>query len=124
MLNLVAGADARAGRAATQVAVGLEPGVRALEALPVVLVGGGEPGGQVGELELLFVDLAAATDQLGGERLAGSRRNSPDPSIHIRIVRTSVWSVNRIGLLIAHRTPGAAPVSGPAPTPFSWFFSR
>src|SRR4029077_13746117 len=95
MLNLLAGADARAGRAATQVAVGLEPGVRALEALPVVLVGGGELGREVGELELVLVDLAAAADQLSGERLAGPRRNSPDPSIHTRIVRTSVWPIKK-----------------------------
>src|SRR4029077_7132806 len=105
MLNLPAGADARAGRATTQVAVGLEPGVGALEALPVVLVGGGEPGRQVRELELLLVDLPAAADQLSGERLAGSRRNSPDPSIHTRIVRTSVWRIKKRMLISGAANP-------------------
>src|ERR1700682_3244331 len=98
MLDLLAGADASTGRAAAHMAVGLEPGDRGLEALPVVLIGLGELGGQVGELELLLIDLLAAADQLGGDRLTGSRRNSPDPSIHTRIVRTSVWGVNKIGL--------------------------
>ncbi len=77
MLNLLAGADARTRGAATQVAVGLEPADRAVKPLPVVLVGRGELGGQVGELEFLLIDLLAAADQLRGDRLAGSRRSFP-----------------------------------------------
>src|SRR5713226_6817185 len=101
MLNLLAGANPSTRCATAHMAVGLEPGDRALEALPVVLIGGGELGGQVGELELLLIDLPATADQLRGERLTGSRHNSPDPSIHTRIVRTSVWCVNKMGLLIS-----------------------
>src|SRR5258708_5348164 len=97
MVNLLAGADARSGGAAAQVAVGLEPADWAVEALPVVLVGRRELGRQVGELELHLIDLLAAADQLRGERLTSSRRNSPDPSIHTQMVRTSVWSVNKTG---------------------------
>ena len=101
MLNLLAGADARTGRTTAHVAVGLEPADWAVEALPIVLIGRGELGGQLGELELLLIDLPTAPDQLGGDRLTGSRHNSPDPSIHTRIVRTSVWSVNKIERLIS-----------------------
>src|SRR5712692_5409724 len=101
MLNLLAGANASTGRAAAHMAVGLEPADWALEALPVVLIGRGELGGQVGELELLLIDLLAAADQLRGDHPTGPRRNSPDPSIHTRIVRTSVWRVNKMGLLIS-----------------------
>src|SRR5216684_969210 len=95
MLGLLAGADASTGRAATQVAAGLQPGDRALEALPVVLIGRGELGGQVGELELLLIDLLAATDQLRGDRLTGSRPVFPDLGLHRESVRTPVWSVNK-----------------------------
>src|SRR5229473_677000 len=95
MLNLLARADARTGRAAAHVAVGLEPGDRALEALPVVLIGRGELGRQVGELELLLIDLLATTDQLRGDRLAGSRPVFPDLGLHRESVRTPVWSVNK-----------------------------
>src|SRR5260370_28928361 len=104
MLNLLAGADARTGRAAAQMAVGLEPGDRALEALPVILIGRGELGGQVGELELLLVDLLTATDQLGGDRLALPRRSFPGLTFHAESVRTTVWSVNKNGLLISKST--------------------
>src|SRR5260370_15589231 len=95
MLNLLAGADRRTGRAAAHMAAGLEPGDRALEALPVVLIGGGELGGQVGELEFVLVDLLPATDQLRGDRLAGSRPVFPDLILHKESVRTPVWSVNK-----------------------------
>jgi hypothetical protein len=71
-------------------AVGLEPGDRALETLPVVLVGLGEPGRQVGELELLLIDLLAAANQLGGERLAGLGASPQTPASMLEIVRTSV----------------------------------
>src|SRR5712691_452719 len=101
MLSLLAGADSSTRGAATQVAVGLQPGDRAVEALPVVLIGLGELGGQTGELELFLIDLLPSADQLCGDRLAGSRRNSPDPSIHTRIVRTSVWRVKKILVLIS-----------------------
>src|SRR6266851_4152543 len=100
MLNLLAGADARTGRATAHIAVGLEPADRAVEALPVVLIGRSELGGQVGELELLLIDLLTAADQLGSDRLAGSRRSLPGLNLHDQSVRTSVWSVNKIGLLI------------------------
>src|SRR6266851_4099447 len=103
MLNLLAGADARTACATAHMAVGLEPADGAVEALPVVLISRSEPGGQVGELELLLIDLLTAADQLRGDRLTGPRHNSPDPSIHTRIVRTSVWSVNKIGLLISNK---------------------
>src|SRR5712692_1213259 len=97
MLQLLAGADSSAGCAATHVAVGLEPGDGALEALPVVLVGLGEPGSQAGELELFLIDLLAATDQLRGDRLAGSRSNFRDSTLHDEIVRTPVWVVKKMG---------------------------
>src|SRR5712692_315160 len=103
-LHLLADAYAIAGSPATHVTDRLEPRDRAVEALLVVLVGLGELGRQAGELELLLIDLLAATDQLGGDRLAGSRRNSPDPGLHTRIVRTSVWSVNKMALLIFKST--------------------
>src|SRR5260370_5494332 len=95
MLNLLAGADARTCRATAHVAVGLEPGDRGLKALPVVLIGRRELGGQVGELELLLIDLLAAADQLRRERLTGSRRRFPDLTLHDESVRTPVWSVNK-----------------------------
>src|SRR5229473_3392006 len=95
MLNLLAGADSSTRGAATQVAAGLEPGDRALEALPVVLIGRGELGGQVRELEFLLVDLLTATDQLRGDRLAGPSRSFPDVVLHQESVRTPVWSVNK-----------------------------
>jgi hypothetical protein len=95
MLRLLAGADASTGRAATHMADDLEPGDRGLEALPVVLIGRGELGGQVGELELLLIDLLATADQLRGDRLTGPRRRFPDRTLHAEIVRTSVWSVNK-----------------------------
>src|SRR5258708_7223550 len=101
MLDLLAGADARTGGAAADVAVGLEPADWAVEALPVVLIGRRELGRQVGELELHLIDLLAAADQLRGQRFTGPRRNSPDPSIHTQMIRTSVWGVNKMGLLIS-----------------------
>src|SRR5216684_2771541 len=100
MLNLLAGADSSTRGAAAQVAAGLEPGDRALEALPVVLIGRGELGGQVRELEFLLVDLLTATDQLRGDRLTGSRLVFPGLVLHDESVRTPVWSVNKMGLLI------------------------
>src|SRR6266852_416504 len=75
MLNLLAGADSSTRGAATQVAAGLEPGDRALEALPVVLIG-------------------------RGDRLTGSRPVFPGLVLHDESVRTPVWSVNKMGLLI------------------------
>jgi len=104
VLNLLAGADSRTGRPATQMAVGFEPADRALKALPVVLIGLSELGGQVGKLELLLIDLLTAADQLGGDRLAGSRRSLPSLNLHDQSVRTSVWSVNKIGVLIFDST--------------------
>src|SRR5713226_6172842 len=101
MLNLLPGADAGTGRAAAHMAVGLEPGDRSLEALPVVLVGRSELGCQVGELELVLIDLLAPADQLGGDRLTGSWRRFPDLTLHYKSVRTPVWSVNKMGLLIS-----------------------
>src|SRR5216684_497360 len=95
MLNLLAGADSSTRGAATQVAAGLEPGDRALEALPVVLIGRSELGRQVGELEFLLVDLLPSADQLRGDRLTGSRLVFPKRILHAQIVRTSVWSVNK-----------------------------
>src|SRR6266849_3028086 len=95
MLNLLAGADASTGCAAAHVAAGLEPCDRALEALPVVLIGRGKRGGQGGALAFLLIDLLAATDQLRGDRLAGSRRSFPDLVLHQESVRTPVWSVNQ-----------------------------
>src|SRR5712692_8155500 len=98
MLQLLPGADSSTCSAATHVAVGLEPGDRALEALPVVLVGLGELGGQVGELELVLIDLLATADQLRSDRLADPRHSFPDLALHDESVRTSVWSVNKIVL--------------------------
>src|SRR5216684_9334811 len=95
MLNLLAGADASTGCAAAHVAAGLEPGDRALEALPVVLIGRGKLGGQIGELELLLIDLLPSTDQLRGDRLASSRRRFPGLGLHQESARTPVWSVNK-----------------------------
>src|SRR6266851_3077146 len=119
MLNLLAGADPRTGRAPTQVAAGLQPGYRALEALPVVLIGRGELGGQVGKLEFLLVDLLAPTDQFRGDRLAGSRRSLPGLNLHDQSVRTSVWTVNKIGRLIFDsmktRCAESIPCDYPAP---------
>src|SRR6266851_4649811 len=100
MLNLLAGADARTGSATAQMAVGLEPADGAVEALPVVLIGRGELGGQVGKLEFLPIDLLTAADQLGSDRLAGSRRSLPGLNLHDQSVRTSVWTVNKMELLI------------------------
>src|SRR6266478_3405095 len=78
-LHLLAHTNSSSGRPATQVAVGLETGVRAVEALPVVLVGLGELSGEDRELELVLVDLLAPADQLGSDLLAGSGCNSRVP---------------------------------------------
>src|SRR5216683_1951546 len=56
--------------------------------------------GQVRELEFLLVDLLTATDQLRGDRLTGSRPVFPGLVLHDESVRTPVWSVNKMGLLI------------------------
>src|SRR6266852_3010322 len=100
MLQLLAGADPSTCGAATHVAVGLKPGDRAVEALPVVFVGHSKLGGQARELELVLIDLLAAANQLRGDRLAGPRRSFPGLTLHTESVRTPVWRVNRIGLLI------------------------
>src|SRR5713101_6051479 len=86
VFQLLAGADSSTCCAATHVAVGLEPGNRAVEALPVVLVGIGKLCGQTGELQLVLIDLLAATNQLGGDRLAGSRHDFPDLTLHTESV--------------------------------------
>src|SRR5712691_2298524 len=119
MLSLLAGADSTTRGAATQMAVGLEPGDRAVEALPVVLVGLGELGGQTGELELLLIDLLPSAEQLRGDRLAGSRRSFPDLSLHQESVRTPVWSVKKMCLLISNqRRPGHLFVPRPNPNTY------
>src|SRR5260370_24795227 len=81
---------------ATDVAVGLEPSVRAVETLPLVLVGLGELRGKDRELELVMIDLLAPADQFGSDLLAGPGCNTPHPILHTEIVRTSVWRVNNI----------------------------
>src|ERR1700738_660293 len=87
-LQLLADADAIAGGAARQVAVGFDPGDRALEALLVVLVGVRECGGGFGELEVELVDgegeLAYALTP------CRSTYAPPTPHCHENIVRTSV----------------------------------
>ena len=103
-LHLLANADAIGGSAAAHVAGRLEPRDRAVVALLVEFIGPGELGGETGEVELLLIDLLPSANQLGSDRLTGSRRNSPDPSFHTRIVRTSVWRVNKIELLISKST--------------------
>src|SRR5260370_24136652 len=95
MHGLLAGADSSSGGAPPQVAPGLEPGDWAVEALPVVLIGLRELGGQARELELVLIDLLPAADQLRGDRLAGSRPVFPDLILHKESVRTPVWSVNK-----------------------------
>src|SRR5260370_34221958 len=97
MLQLLPSAISRICSAATHVAVGLEPSDWAVEALPVVLVGLGELGSQTGELELVSIDLLAATDQLRGYRLAGSRRSFPGHNLRVESLRTTVWWVKKIG---------------------------
>src|SRR6266478_8730913 len=92
-LHLLAHTNSSSGRPATQVAVGLDPCDRAVEALPVVLIGLGERGGEDRELELVLVDLLAPADQLSSDLLAGPGCNSPHPTLHIYIIRTNVWSV-------------------------------
>src|SRR5260370_24945397 len=95
MHGLLAGADSSTRGAPTQVAPGLEPGDRAVEALPVVLIGLRELGGQTGELELVLIDLLPSADQLRGDRLAGSRPVFPDLVLHQQSVRTPLWRVNK-----------------------------
>src|SRR5712691_3025571 len=119
MLSLLAGADSTTRGAATQMAVGLEPGDRAVEALPVVLVGLGELGGQTGELELLLIDLLPSAEQLRGDRLAGSRPVFPDLVLHKESVRTPVWGVKKMCLLISNqRRPGHLFVPRPNPNTY------
>src|SRR5712691_1995346 len=96
MLSLLAGADSSRGSTATHVAAGLQPADRTVKALPVVLIGLGELGGQAGELELLLIDLLPSAEQLRGDRLASSRPVFPDLVLHKESVRTPVWGVKKI----------------------------
>src|SRR5438445_11440866 len=89
--QLLAHADWVAGSSATHVASGFDPRDRAVEALPVVLVGLGELSGEDRELELVLIDLLTAADQLRSDLLAGPGCNSPHPTLHTEIVRTDVW---------------------------------
>src|SRR5216683_1763711 len=68
-------------------------------ALLVVLVGAGELSRGLRELQLEAVDGLAEADELVAQQL--SRHMNPTPYRHDDIIRTSVWTVNMIGLLIA-----------------------
>jgi len=82
VLQLLAYTDSSSRSPATDVAVGLEPSVRAVETLPFVFVGLGECSREDREFELVLVDLLAPADQLGSNLLAGPRCNSPHPTLH------------------------------------------
>src|SRR6266849_4120402 len=95
-VQLLADADPIAGSAATQMAVGLDPRDRAVEALFFVLVGLGIGGGKDRELELVLVDLPTPAGQLNSDLLAGAGCKSPHPTLHTAIVRTNVWRVKKM----------------------------
>src|SRR5260221_2989712 len=95
MRQLLADADSISGSSTAEVAVGLEPSVRAVETLPVVLIGLSELSGEDRELELVLIDLLTAADQLNSNLLAGPGCNSPHPTLHTEIERTDVWRVNK-----------------------------
>src|SRR5467141_2643154 len=96
MRQLPADADSISGGSTAQVTVGLEPSVRAVEALPVVLIGLSDLSGENLELELVPVDPLASPDQLRSDLIAGSGCNSPHPTLHTEILRTDVWRVKKM----------------------------
>src|ERR1700730_6869823 len=95
-LQLLADADAIAGGTARQVAVGFDPGDRALEALLVVLVGFRECSGGFGELEVELVDGEGELDYALTQ--CRSTHTTPPPHSHKTILRTSVC-MSRPGLV-------------------------
>src|SRR5260221_7245849 len=79
MRQLLADADSISGSSTAEVAVGLEPSVRAVETLPVVLIGLSELSGEDRELELVLIDLLTAADQLSSNLLACPGVQLPPP---------------------------------------------
>ena len=93
--RLPADADSISGSSTAEVAVGFDPCDRAVEALPVVLIGLSELSREDRELELVLIDLLAPADQLNTDLLASPGCNSPHPTLHTEIVRTNVWVVKK-----------------------------
>ncbi len=101
MRQLPADTDSISGSAAAQVAVGLEPSVRAVETLPVVLVRLGERGSEYRELEFVLIDLLAAADQLSSDLLAGPGCNSPTPLSILRLYEQTFGKSRKVGVNFA-----------------------
>ena len=93
VVKLLADADSIGGGAAGQVAVGLDPGDRAVKALLVVLIGFDEGRGHFGELEVEHVDGEGELSQPLAE--ISSAHTTPTPHCHDLIVRTFVWRVKK-----------------------------
>src|SRR5260370_30016100 len=81
-LHLHAGTYPISGCAAGHVADCLEALDRGVEALPVALIGPGEPGCQPRELELFLINPETTTDQLVEHLGASLGYKSPLPTFH------------------------------------------
>src|SRR6266446_5009113 len=101
MRQLLADADSISCSSTAEVAIGFEPSVRAVETLPVVLIGLSELIGEDRELELVLIDLLTAADQLNSNLLAGPGCNSPHPTLHTEIVEQMFGESRKIGVNFA-----------------------
>src|SRR6267378_2480313 len=92
-LLLFAGANPISSRATWEMAIGLDPGDRAVETFLIVLVGLGKLSRDRGELEIDYIDKPAVFDQLRPQLGAGCF--TPTPHCHEEIIRTFVCRVKQ-----------------------------
>src|ERR1700687_3794813 len=107
-LELLAGADTIGGGATGKVAVLLDPGDGAVISLLVVLVGLGELGRDLRELEQLEVDLVAKADHSLGK--FGTGCFPPNPHFHESNDTKHLFGLSSANLL-ASQPIGASPPS-------------
>src|SRR4029077_105327 len=116
-LQLPAGDETVGSGAARHVALGLDPGMRAFEAIVLALVGLGEAGRQLGERQGDLI--AELSEQDHALAALGPGYITPTPHRHETIIRTSVCKVKVYTKLISEirksRTPPGRTHGRPPP---------